>query len=557
MTLLAKPDKANGNRPTTRMMQSFLVRLTVVVIVLLFFQTAFAQTVPEKKKGWHLLDQQKDGYLGIGLDQAYALLKGKKSRTVIVAVIDSGIDTLQEDLLPVLWRNPREIPGNGIDDDHNGYPDDVYGWNFCGSPSGVNLARNTHEIARVYHHWKADFEGKKAGDIPASQQFLYLQWKKADSIIEANYADALKELPDITRFQEILQQTSKTICESLKVSVFSVRTLDEPALQSERRAVQVWRTLFEQTTDSTITQSMILDDIARYKDQLLAKKLRKEQSPEDFRGALVKDNYTDINDRFYGNNNLKEGSGNHGTSVAGIIAAVRNNGIGMDGIADNVRIMAIRAVPGGDEHDKDVALAIRYAVDNGASIINMSFGKPVSPYKQFVDEAVKYAASKGVLLIHGSGNDGADIDLHMFYPSPLYIDGTVADNFLTVGASGDPSTGSISAPFSNYSAKWVDIFAPGVFIYTTTINNGYEAADGTSFAAPVATGVAALLKSYFPHLKPAEIIDILVKSGTPVTEYVSLPGEPDKKVPFTDLCRSGKIINAAEAVKMAMKQGKQ
>lgn len=523
-----------------------------LLTAMLMFAVSYSQTLPEKKKGWHLLDYRKDGYRGISLNQAYDLLKGRKSKTVIVAVIDSGIDTLQEDLVPVLWHNPGEIPGNGVDDDRNGYPDDVFGWNFCGSKSGTNLTRNTHETARVYHHWKAQFEGKTSADIPDSLQFLFRQWKKADSIIEANYRDALQELPDITRFQDILLQTSKTICAQLNNPVFTVKSLGHSSLQNESRAVQVWRTMFEQTTDTSVTQQMILEDIARYKDQLLAKKQRKEQPPQDFRGELVQDRYTDITDRYYGNSNLKEGSGNHGTSVAGIIAAARGNGIGMDGIADNVRIMAIRAVPGGDEHDKDVALAIRYAVDNGASIINMSFGKPVSPYKQFVDDAVRYAASRGVLLVHGSGNDAADIGLNVFYPNPAFIDGSRALNFLTIGASGDSSTGSLSAPFSNYSENWVDIFAPGVYIYSTTVNNGYEAADGTSFAAPVATGVAALLKSYFPKLTPAEIIDILVQSGTPIEQDVLLPGDPQRKVPFSHLCRSGKIINAAAAVKMAI-----
>ncbi len=545
-----------SGHPATNI-QRTLLKCFGLLTALFLFSVGVAQPLPEKKKGWHLLDYQQDRYRGISLAQAYELLKGRRSKTVIVAVIDSGIDTLQEDLLPILWRNPGEIPGNGLDDDKNGYPDDTYGWNFCGSKSGVNLTRNTHEIARVYHHWKDTFEGKTGNDIPASQQFLYSQWKKADSIIESNYRDAVKELPDISRFQDILLQTSRIICDRLKTPVFTIRHLGQSSLQNETREVQVWQTMFEQTTDSTVTQQMILDDIAHYKDQLLAKKQRKEQPPQDFRGELTGDRYTDINDRFYGNSNLKEGSGNHGTSVAGIIAAARNNGIGMDGIADNVRIMAIRAVPGGDEHDKDVALAIRYAVDNGASIINMSFGKPVSPYKQFVDDAVRYAASRGVLLVHGSGNDGADIGLHVFYPSPSFLDGSRPVNFLTVGASGDSSTGSLSAPFSNYSASWVDIFAPGVYIYSTTVNNGYEAADGTSFAAPVATGVAALLKSYFPRLTPAEIIDILMKSGTAVNEKVLLPGDNNRKVPFSQLCRSGKIINAAAAVKLAMEMEKE
>ena len=241
----------------------------------------------------------------------------------------------------------------------------------------------------------------------------------------------------------------------------------------------------------------------------------------------------------------------HGTHVAGIIGAVRNNNIGMDGIVDKVKIMFIRAVPGGDEHDKDIALSIRYAVNNGAKIINMSFGKPVSPYKQFVDDAVKYAALNGVLVVHAAGNDGLNIDKEPFYPNPVFIDGTKATNFLTVGASGDYSIGGLVAPFSNYG-NGVDIFAPGEYINSTTFGNGYEPYDGTSMASPVAAGVAGLIKSYFPNITPSQMIDLLKKTGTPIKETVTQPGS-DNKVLLSQLCNSGTIINAAEAVKMAIK----
>jgi subtilisin family serine protease len=294
-----------------------------------------------------------------------------------------------------------------------------------------------------------------------------------------------------------------------------------------------------------------MKELANYKNSFENKIKRKEEVPEDARGSLTKDVYTDINDRFYGNNNLTAGSGHHGTLVAGVIGAVRNNNLGIDGIVNDVKIMAIRAVPGGDEHDKDVALAIRYAVDNGAKVINMSFGKPVSPYKQFVDEAVRYAASKGVLLVHGSGNDGKDIDKDIFYPNPVFLDGTTATNYITVGASGDPSTGGYAASFSNYSDKWVDVFAPGMYIYSTANDNIYEAADGTSLASPVVTGVAALIKSYYPQLTPEQIIRIIKNSGTSINEEVPLPGDEKKTIKFSRLSSSGRIINAFEAVKLA------
>lgn len=526
------------------------------VLLLTLFAAAQNQSPPvtakEKLKGWHLLDRQEDGYLGTGVKEAYTLLKNRKSTTVVIAVIDSGIDTAHEDLQPVLWTNTKEVPGNGIDDDGNGYKDDVHGWNFCGAPNGENLATNTHEIARVYHGWKAAFEGKKEKNIPADQRFLFQQWKRAELLLNKQYADYQKNFPDIDETYKVLSSTARLIDNYLGKTGFTRADIALiNASDSLGWGVKVWKSIFNRGNDASITSTAIIADVESYRNQLLNNKKRKDDLPVDFRGALTKDEYTNINDSIYGNNNLKAGSGNHGTHVSGIIGAVRNNNIGVDGIVDNVRIMAIRAVPGGDEHDKDVALAIRYAVDNGASIINMSFGKPVSPYKQFVDDAIKYAASKNVLIVHGAGNDGEDLDENVFYPNPTFLDGTTATNMLTIGASSDYSNGQLIASFSNYSNKVVDIFAPGVYINSTTSNNGYEPYDGTSMASPVAAGVAGLLKSYFPSLTPQQIISLIMQSGTPVKEEVNLPGT-DKKTTMDKLCKSGKIINAYEAVKLAL-----
>jgi subtilisin family serine protease len=514
--------------------------------------------LPEMARGGEAIRKAAESS-GISLEKAYDLLKGRKSQTVIVAVIDSGIDTAQEDLKAVLWRNPGEINGNGVDDDKNGYVDDVYGWNFCGSKEGENLVHNSYEIARVYHGWKNEFEGKTEKEIPADRKFLYGQWVRASRMINKDYESAVKEKPNLVNYLAVVTQTSKTIYDKLDVKEFTVKEI-KPLLGNPdkdiSRAADVWNDLFKQVPDSSIKNTVFIDEATRYLDQLNAKIDRKLKAPEDWRGQLTKDNYTDINDRFYGNNNLKIGSGHHGTMVAGTIGAIRNNGIGVDGIADNVRIMAIRAMPGGDEHDKDIALAIRYAVDNGAKIINMSFGKPVSPYKQFVDDAVRYAASKGVLLVHGSGNDGADITNDVFYPTATFINGEKATNLINVGASGDRSTGGLAASFSNYSNKEVDIFAPGVYIHSTASSNSYQDADGTSLACPVVSGVAALLKSYFPDLTPGQIISILTTSGKPIDEVAVEPGTTDKKVKFSSLSSSGRIINAYEAVKLALAREK-
>ena len=533
----------------------FFPNLLIAVSVLLFIQiTGVAQTTAPKLKGWQLLNYKEDGYMGTGVKEAYDLLKGRKSQTVIIAVIDSGVDTLQEDLKAALWVNPREIPGNGKDDDGNGYTDDIHGWNFCGSSSGENLSNNTHEIERVYHKWKNEFEGISEKKIPADRKFLYSQWKRAESLINKDYEEYQQNIKNIEN-ASLLFKSSNTILTSYLKKTDFIKT-DLAAVNgsdSVNWAVRLWKSVFDRGSDPQIKNTDIIRDLEAYHNTLLNNRKRKEDLPVDFRGALTKDNYENIHDSIYGNNNLKSSSGNHGTHVSGIIGAIRNNNIGMDGIVDNVRIMMIRAVPGGDEHDKDVALAIRYAVNNGASIINMSFGKPVSPYKQLVDDAIAYAASKNVLLVHGSGNDGQDIDENSFYPSPFMLDGTKASNMLTVGASGDYSLDGLVAGFSNYGIKTVDLFAPGMYINSTITNNNYEPADGTSMASPVAAGVAGLLKSYFPALTPAQIIDLLMRSGTSITESVTLPGT-DKKTTLNKLCKSGKIINAYEAVKLALQQ---
>ena len=414
------------------------------------------------------------------------------------------------------------------------------------------MSVNTHEIARVYHWFKNEFEGKKETEIPADKLFLFKQYQRAEKLLKKAYDTYKKDYPGVENFSNGLQTTNRLITAYLNKNSFTRADIANiKAIDSLGWAVAVWKDLFTKTADTAVTNTNFIGEIESYKHNLLASKNRMEDEPVDYRGAMTKDKYEDISDSVYGNNNLYDHAGNHGTHVSGIIGAIRNNGVGVDGIADNVRIMFIRAAPGGDEHDKDVALAIRYAVNNGAKIINMSFGKPVSPYKKMVDDAVKYAAVNGVLLVHGAGNDAEDIDKEPFYPNAVFMDGTKATNYLTVGASGDYSTGSLAASFSNYG-KLVDIFAPGVYINATTFGNGYEAFDGTSMASPVVAGVAALVKSYFPQLTPKQLIDLLTKTGYAVPEKVTLPGT-DTKVPMLQLCSSGKIINAYEAVKLALK----
>jgi len=533
-----------------------VMAVSVFLLAIGAVSVSFAQGTSVKSigapKGWHLMDKTKDGFSGISMDKAYEFVRSKKlkSNTVIVAVIDSGVDTLHEDLKGILWTNPGEIPGNGIDDDHNGYVDDVHGWNFLGGKDGRNVKEDSYEGARVYHSLKAKYEGKQIDSAKMSEEekieyrmFLDAKQKTVGEVDTEELFFIKKILPDLKKGDSI-------IAADLKKEEFSGTDLDPyiPTDINAKKARGLYLNICKANSNNDITNKQILEDI----EGKIRKGESAEVAPPNYRGEITKDNENDINDRFYGNGDVMAGTPFHGTHVSGIIAAQRDNGKGIDGIADNVRIMMIRAVPDGDEHDKDIALAIRYAVDNGAKVVNMSFGKSFSPGKKWVDDAVKYAESKGVLLVHAAGNDAADVDTVANFPNKtLRTLHTTASNWITVGASGDPKEGGYTAVFSNFGKDEVDVFAPGVKIYSSIPGgNTYGNAQGTSMAAPVVAGTAAFLLSYFPKLTPQQLITILEKSAQSPGEKVNKPGT-DVKVDLKDICKSGGIINAYEAAKMA------
>jgi subtilisin family serine protease len=514
--------------------------------------TSFGQTSKKESAphGWHLKDQKSSGYYGISLDKAYEFVKGKKSQTVIVAVIDSGIDTLHEDLKPVLWKNPKEVPGNGIDDDRNGYVDDVHGWNFLGGRDGRNVKEDSYEAARVYHMYKGKFENVMDPETLSKQdQELYRDWKRAEMDITKNVDQT--ELMFMKRLYPGLKKGDSVIAKDLNKVEYSgkdlltYKTTNSDALATKNIILGICEA---NDKNYDITNKQLLDDI----EGQLRKAEAATEPPKNYRADIVKDNELDINDRFYGNNDIMAGTSFHGTHVSGIIGAVRNNGKGIDGIADNVRIMTLRAVPDGDEHDKDIALAIRYAVDNGAKIINMSFGKGFSPQKHWVDEAVQYAQSKGVLLIHAAGNDAKNIDSAYNFPNPKFIaSNKKATNWLTIGASGDPKNGGLTASFSNFGKEEVDVFAPGVNIYSSIPGgNTYGNASGTSMASPVTAGVAAFILQYYPTLTPEQVKQVLEKSAVAPAIKANIPGT-DNEVSLAQISRTGGLVNAYEAAKLA------
>lgn len=492
----------------------------------------------DQLKDWGHKDLMSDTIPGMSVDKAYGFLKGKRGASTVVAVIDSGIDIEHEDLDDVLWTNKDEIAGNGKDDDNNGYIDDVHGWNFLGDITGENL-----EFVRIL----------KDKTLPVDAATRAVAQKEYDE----SYGSAQQNK---TRYEQIYQ-TASGAHEDMKkhfgkedYTQEEVQGLNDASLEQSKQVImQMFGFSQGEPIPGLLEQ---LEGGINYFSSQLNNHLNMNA---DFRSVLG-DNPNDITDRIYGNNNVigpdKE-EAKHGTHVAGIIAAERNNGKGMNGVANKVQIMAVRAVPDGDEYDKDVALAIRYAVDNGAKVINTSFGKGYSPHSQWVRDAITYAAKKDVLIVNAAGNDGQDLDVKNVYPNDQVDNGPeVSDTFLTVGALNFKYGSEVVANFSNYGKINVDVFAPGVKIYATTPNNSYEYLQGTSMASPNVAGVAALIRSYYPKLKASQVKQILMSSGTPLTKTVVLGGDSGNTKSFQEISTSGKMVNAYNALMMADKLSK-
>jgi len=508
-----------------------------------------------QSKSWSAKDLVLDTIPGMSVERAYSeIIKNKKGQKVIVAVIDSGVDIEHEDLKNVIWTNKNEIANNGIDDDKNGYIDDIHGWNFLGDILGENL-----EYVRYIRALGPKFEGKNEGSIGASDRAEYEIYKNA-------LAEYEKEVPEaknnMARYEQILSQV-KPAHDAIS------KKLGKENYTSEELAAIANPTETEQQQIAGLTQMLTyadtVPDVLKQLEGGIAYfggRLNTHFSlDKDFRGIL-KDNPDDINDKYYGDNDVdgpdptKENV-KHGTHVSGIIAAQRDNGIGMNGVANNVEIMVLRAVPDGDEYDKDVALAIRYAVDNGAKVLNTSFGKYYSTHPEWVWDAIKYASSKDVLIVNAAGNEGLNLDLKQVYPNDQEGTGPEMGNtFITIGALNIKYGGELVADFSNYGRSNVDVFAPGVKIWSTTPLNTYEYMQGTSMAAPEVAGVAAVIWSQYPALSANQVKQILMESGLSSNTQVILGGEETDQESFSNISKSGKMVNLYNALIMADKMSK-
>lgn len=488
----------------------------------------------------------EEGTPGMGTDRAYRTLLADRSPsdTVVVAIIDSGVDIAHEDLRPIVWTNEDEVPNNGVDDDNNGYVDDRHGWNFIGGPNGENVQYDTYEVTRLYRSLRDRFADVDSTSVAASERKAYTRYQRIKSDFESEQAEAQQQMQNVRPAYQAMEASSAALKNYLQTDTLSQDAVS--AINTPRADIQRARDILMYFYQQGIAPA----DLTEYYEYLETQ-LQYHYNPDFNPRPIVGDEYSDKTERTYGNNDVTGPDASHGTHVAGIVGAVRGNGIGMDGVATGVRVMAVRAVPNGDERDKDVANAIRYAVDNGADIINMSFGKGYSPYKAAVDAAVQHADSMGVLMVHAAGNDGANIDATDSFPTRRYAGGGEAGLWLEVGASSPDAGEALPASFSNYGAETVDVFAPGASIYSTVPGNGYEQNDGTSFAAPMVTGLAALLMAYHPELTAEQVRALVLDTSTPYGDMtVTVPGG-DRTAPFASLSRTGAVINAYAALERA------
>ncbi len=532
----------------TIQMTQILKKVWVVLVLTSFITHAQDATISNDL--WHHQDLKEDSIPGVSLNKAYKeLLKDKKGQEIIVAVIDTEVDINHEDLKDQIWSNPKEIPNNGIDDDNNGYIDDIHGWNFIGNNKGENVIYANVETTRILRTYKNKFEGKTIEQIDPKDTIAYIDYSRAKERFKVQLKKATEDKEYGENMFKKIQEAKKELVNYFPNEAYTKENLskiDTSNTDLKPHIAIMSQLIAQNTKDEELREYLKLLD-APFKYYL---------NTEYNERSLIDDNPADISDTNYGNNNV---TGNlkelyHGTLVSGVIAATRGNQIGIDGFSNQIQLMPLCISANGDEHDKDIALAIRYAVDNGAKVINMSSGKNFSLHESWVNDALTYAAKKDVLFISAAGNDYLNLDQRNSYPNDQLFDGLErVNNCMLIGGSSKKINKKLSVSFSNYGKSSVDLFAPGIHITTTARFNKYEKVRGTSYAAPIVSGIAALIRSHYPSISASQVKQILMDSGISYDIKVRLIQEDrtKKMVPFSELSKSGKIVNAYNALLMA------
>ncbi len=523
----------------------------LLIVVSPFFLLGQAKDTPPPN--WFNLDFEQDGVMGISTEKAYnLLLKGKTNTPVVVAVIDGGVDVHHEDLKDIIWINEKDGDSTGKDEDGNGYINDKYGWSFLGNATGENVHYDNLEVTRLVRA----LEPKYVSVLPSTpmsgeERREFAEYQK----MVTHYASKMQE----ARIGQISYTGLKRVVDSMVVRIGK----EKPTLADfdnykanddlEKMALKIVRKELKDEPDFDKFYDELEEGVEHFNNQVNYH-LNKDYDSR----PIVGDDYENSRERYYGNPDVIGPDADHGTHVAGIIGAVRDNDIGIKGVADNVRIMALRTVPDGDERDKDVANSIRYAVENGAKVINMSFGKAFAKDKQVVDDAVRFAMENDVLLVHAAGNDGQDNDSTPNFPNRNYVDSLginkgEAGAWIEVGATQWKNDSDLVASFSNYGRRSVDVFAPGVKIHSTMPGSTYKDQQGTSMAAPVVAGLAALIRSYYPDLSAIEVKRIIMQSVTRVDQRVKVTGPDGRnmRLSLNEICVTGGIVNAYKAIQLA------
>ncbi len=514
-------------------------------------------------KFWHWKDLEKDGVHGVSLFKAQRLLIDLKLKPapIVIAILDGGIDTNHQQIKPLLWNNTKEIPGNHLDDDKNGYVDDLHGWNFLGNATGQNINKASDEKSRIYHRYKSEFKQDNLDsanwDLKKKQSYKIWQQAAAEIIFTDEDAD---NLAFIKMARNAVVKMGVILIREMEDSNFTAEKLEtyQPIgkLTADTK-ISYLRTLQALGIDKSNGHQSILDDLNEYISGKEQSAISLENAPEDLRKNIIQDQYENFKDQYYGNNNITGPNAKHGTHVAGLAAGIVDTIVSNATFINPIKIMGVRVVPDGDEYDKDVALGIRYAVNNGAKIINMSFGKSFSPEQPWVDSAIRYAASNDVLIIHSAGNESYDLNVKSVYPNPYStVFKDKANNLITVGASSDPIIAeSILTDFSNYGNQIVDVLSPGNKIYSSLPNQNYGFLNGTSMSAPILSHIAALIRSYFPKLSAVEVKTILLQSCWKPQDANTLFPIPqkDQVKKLNEMSAEGGIINAALCIQNAMK----
>lgn len=522
-------------------MKKIILSIILPAFVGTFFSTATAQ-VDKDVLNWYNTSKT-----GMSIDKAYKQLKKLTPDTVIVAIVDSGIDVEHEDLQGHIWTNKKEIPGNGIDDDGNGYIDDIHGWNFLGNAKGENQEHARLNGTRIYAELMPRFKDVEEADVKDVDKEDYALYLKSKDFVESGRE----------KYESIIAQTKQFKEGMLPMLPEMIANMAEIKGDLTEKGLKKWKPKDAQGQQMkqlglAILSGELTEEVIDEQIEQIQGMIDHHYNPDYDDRSLIGDDYLDINDTNYGNNDVEGPDALHGTHVGGIVSAIRGNKMGGDGVAKNVQLMSLRAVPDGDEFDKDIALAIRYAVDNGAKVINGSFGKSFSSLPKAVYEAIMYAQENDVLFVHAAGNDSKDLAIEDNFPSVKYeFQDKPFTHLLTIGASTRNHDGDIAAVFSNYGYDQVDIFAPGFEIYNTVPDNKYMKLQGTSMASPMVAGVAALIKGYFPSLTMLEVKEIILASGDDFGATLQkLPGSSEK-VLFSTLSKTGKVVNVEKAVELA------